>query len=657
MKKKAVCMLLGVLLTGTLLTGCGKNKATEAASESAQTEKEGTGERTADSAEDDQKKTDETADTKTDKKAEKGTDAEETGEDASETEENREKIAVLLPDEQNWTRDAKELEVQFEEDGYDPILLYADNDSSKQVSQIQQMAAEEVSAMVIAPVDPYGLADVLADVKDAEIEIPVISYDDLIMNTDGIKYYVTFGGRQVGQMIAKQIIDSEELDKVQEAKESKTIEFFMGSLDDTQALFLYNGVMETLQPYIDDGTLICKSGKTSFDDTGILRWSSEIAKTRMTDILTEYYPDGAVPDIICTGFDDAAMGTEEALEEAGFVPGTENWPLISGAGCNEEGVRRIAEGKQTFSIFMDRRELADQCEEMVNIYLHGEDDPEVNDYEQYDNGIKIIASYLCEPQLIDGENYEILIIENNSTEEATFSYYKELEAQGIRVLKYPKQGFNYSAINNFGVKEAKGEYLLFLNNDMEIITPDFMEKMVSNLQRPQIGAVGAKLYYPDNTVQHAGIIIGIGGIAGHAFLGLARGRSGYLHKASLQMNVSAVTAACMMMKKEVFEEVGGFEEELSVAFNDVDLCLRIGKAGYKIVYNPHVELYHYESKSRGAEDDEKKVRRFQSEIEFMRSRWIGLLKAGDPCYNPNLTLASWNYGLRADGRGVKPWIK
>ena len=174
-------------------------------------------------------------------------------------------------------------------------------------------------------------------------------------------------------------------------------------------------------------------------------------------------------------------------------------------------------------------------------------------------------------------SYEILIIENNSTEEATFSYYKELEAQGIRVLKYPKQGFNYSAINNFGVKEAKGEYLLFLNNDMEIITPDFMEKMVSNLQRPQIGAVGAKLYYPDNTVQHAGIIIGIGGIAGHAFLGLARGRSGYLHKASLQMNVSAVTAACMMMKKEVFEEVGGFEEELSVAFNDVDLCLRIGK--------------------------------------------------------------------------------
>ena len=409
-------MLLGVLLTGTLLTGCGKNKATEAASESAQTEKEGTGERTADSAEDDQKKTDETADTKTDKKAEKGTDAEETGEDASETEENREKIAVLLPDEQNWTRDAKELEVQFEEDGYDPILLYADNDSSKQVSQIQQMAAEEVSAMVIAPVDPYGLADVLADVKDAEIEIPVISYDDLIMNTDGIKYYVTFGGRQVGQMIAKQIIDSEELDKVQEAKESKTIEFFMGSLDDTQALFFYNGLMEKLQPYLDDGTLVCKSGQITFEETGILRWSMDEAQSRAEDILEEAYQDGEAPDIICTGFDGAAEGAVNALQNNGLTPG-ENWPMITGVGCDADAVRNIAESEIACSVFMDRRVLADQAEDMVNVYLHGEDDPEVNDYEQYDNGIKIIASYLCEPQLIDGENYEILIDNGYYTED------------------------------------------------------------------------------------------------------------------------------------------------------------------------------------------------------------------------------------------------
>ena len=420
MKKRAVCIILGVLLTGAMFTGCGKNKATEAASESAQTEKEGVGEDVEKDSETDKKSDKDSADkdTSSDKKTSAiGTPvATETGTPEEETDTpDAEKIAILLPNEDEWTRDAKELEAKFKDDGYTPVIMYAQDDADEQASQVSDMTEEGISAMVIAPVDPYGLSEELKAAKEAEI--PVIAYDDLIMNTDGIKYYVTFGGRQVGQMIAKQIIDSEELDKVQEAKESKTIEFFMGSLDDTQALFLYNGVMETLQPYIDDGTLICKSGKTSFDDTGILRWSSEIAKTRMTDILTEYYPDGAVPDIICTGFDDAAMGTEEALEEAGFVPGTENWPLISGAGCNEEGVRRIAEGKQTFSIFMDRRELADQCEEMVNIYLHGEDDPEVNDYEQYDNGIKIIASYLCEPQLIDDENYEILIDNGYYTED------------------------------------------------------------------------------------------------------------------------------------------------------------------------------------------------------------------------------------------------
>lgn len=254
-------------------------------------------------------------------------------------------------------------------------------------------------------------------------------------------------------------------------------------------------------------------------------------------------------------------------------------------------------------------------------------------------------------------NYEIIVIENNSTEPATFEYYDKLKKDGIQILYYPESGFNYSAINNWGVKNCKGEYLLFLNNDIEVITPDFIEKMLSNCERPGIGAVGAKLYYPDNTIQHAGIIIGIGGIAGHAFLNLPRARSGYLHKASLQMNVSAVTAACMMVSRKIFDLVGGFEETLSVAFNDVDLCLHIQKAGYHNVYNPHVEMYHHESKSRGTEDNEEKVRRFQTEIEFMRTNWIQLLKSGDPCYNPNLTLASWNYGLRVDGKGVKPWTK
>ena len=244
-------------------------------------------------------------------------------------------------------------------------------------------------------------------------------------------------------------------------------------------------------------------------------------------------------------------------------------------------------------------------------------------------------------------NYEIIIIENNSVEKETFAYYKELERRpNVKIVTW-KGEFNYSAINNFGEKEAKGEYLLFLNNDVEVIHSRWLEEMLGNCQRKEVGIVGAKLYYPDDTIQHAGTIIGIGGIAGHAFLNMPRSRTGYLHKASIQMNLSAVTAACMMMKKEVFEKLGGFEEKLTVAFNDVDLCLRTVQAGYLIVYNPKVELYHYESKSRGSEDSEEKVRRFQREIEFMRTRWITILKNGDPNYNKNLTLSKWNYSLRA----------
>ena len=244
-------------------------------------------------------------------------------------------------------------------------------------------------------------------------------------------------------------------------------------------------------------------------------------------------------------------------------------------------------------------------------------------------------------------NYEIIIIENNSTESETFAYYRELQKRSnVKVITW-KEGFNYSAINNFGEKEASGDYLLFLNNDVEVINPRWMEEMLGNCQRPEVGITGAKLYYPDDTIQHAGTIIGIGGIAGHAFLNMPRSRTGYLHKASIQMNLSAVTAACMMMKRSVFEQLGGFEEKLTVAFNDVDLCLRTVQAGYLVVYNPKVELYHYESKSRGSEDNEEKVRRFQREIEFMRSRWITILKEGDPNYNKNLTLSKWNYSLRA----------
>ena len=250
-------------------------------------------------------------------------------------------------------------------------------------------------------------------------------------------------------------------------------------------------------------------------------------------------------------------------------------------------------------------------------------------------------------------NYEIVIVENNSTTEEIFTYYRELETgsenhPSVRVVTWNGTGgFNYSAINNFGVAQSKGEYCLFLNNDVEVLDGDWMEELLGNCQRPEVGITGVKLLYPDNTIQHAGTVIGIGGVAGHMFVNMPASRSGYMHKASLQMNYSAVTAACMMMKRSVFDELYGFEEQLAVAFNDVDLCLRTVKAGYLVVYNPYVVLYHYESKSRGTEDSEEKVRRFQGEIEFMRTRWEDLLKKGDPYYNKNLSLSKWNYSLWA----------
>ena len=244
------------------------------------------------------------------------------------------------------------------------------------------------------------------------------------------------------------------------------------------------------------------------------------------------------------------------------------------------------------------------------------------------------------------KNYEILIVENNSQTSEIFRYYEELKEQKKAKILYWKQGFNYAAINNFAVKEAKGQYYLFLNNDITVIAPNWMEEMLGNCQREEVGAVGAKLYYPDNTIQHAGCVVGLGGIAGHLFINMPRNRTGYLHKASIQQDLSAVTAACTMVKKEAFEKAGGFTEELAVAFNDVDLCLKIRKNGYLIVYNPAVEMYHMESKTRGAEDSKEKVRRFQKEIEYMRCHWIEILKNGDPCYNKNLSLTKWNYSLR-----------
>ena len=245
------------------------------------------------------------------------------------------------------------------------------------------------------------------------------------------------------------------------------------------------------------------------------------------------------------------------------------------------------------------------------------------------------------------KNYEYIIVENNSTDPATFEYYKKLEAENPKVrMVYWDGVFNYSAINNYGASFAKGEYLLLLNNDTEIINPDCLEELMGYCMRKDVGAVGARLYYEDDTIQHAGVVIGFGGIAGHCFVQQKRGTTGYCHRIICAQDYSAVTAACMMVKRSAFDAVGGLSEELAVAFNDIDFCMKLRKAEYLIVYNPYAELYHYESKSRGLEDTPEKVARFNKEVATFEKKWPDILKKGDPYYNPNLTLKSQDFSLK-----------
>ncbi len=247
----------------------------------------------------------------------------------------------------------------------------------------------------------------------------------------------------------------------------------------------------------------------------------------------------------------------------------------------------------------------------------------------------------------DYKHYEYVIIENNSEEEETFRYYEELQEKNkkARVVRW-EGSFNFSAINNFGEKYARGDYLLLLNNDTKMITPDCLYQLLMYCMEPEVGAAGALLYYEDDTIQHAGVVIGFGGIAGHCFVLQPRGSSGYMHRIICTQEYSAVTAACMMVKRKAFHEVGGLSEDLAVAFNDIDFCLKLRKAGYLIVYNPCAQLYHFESKSRGLEDNPEKVERFQKEIGIFEKRWPRILKEGDPYYNPNLTLESQDFSRR-----------
>ncbi|MEM2174693.1 MAG: glycosyltransferase family 2 protein [Candidatus Micrarchaeia archaeon] len=244
-------------------------------------------------------------------------------------------------------------------------------------------------------------------------------------------------------------------------------------------------------------------------------------------------------------------------------------------------------------------------------------------------------------------NYEIIIVNHDSESVSAYKFFNELYSSynNIKILRYSGE-FNFSLINNFAVNYAKGDLLLFLNNDTEVINPEWLTELVSHAIREEIGCVGAKLYYPDGTIQHAGVILGLGGVAGHSHKHINGKDPGYFRRLHLIQNISAVTAACLMVKKNIFFKVGGFDcQNLKVAFNDVDFCLKVSELGYRNLWTPYAELYHHESKSRGYEDTPEKSERFKREIEFMKKKW-GEVLMKDPYYNPNLTLDREDFSIK-----------
>ena len=246
-------------------------------------------------------------------------------------------------------------------------------------------------------------------------------------------------------------------------------------------------------------------------------------------------------------------------------------------------------------------------------------------------------------------DFEILLIENNSKEEQTFRSYERMQKEHpdtLKVVTWTGKGFNYSALNNFGAQYATGEYLLLLNNDTEVITPGWLEEMVMYAQQKRVGCVGAKLLYPDDTIQHAGVGFGIGGVAGHLHKYFPATSDGYMGRLNYVQDVYGDTAACLLIRKEIYDEVHGLDESYAVAFNDVDFCVRVREAGYTNVFTPFAQLYHYESKSRGMEDNPEKQKRFQGEVLRFQARWGDLLAKGDPCTNPNFDIQREDFSLK-----------
>ena len=314
-------------------------------------------------------------------------------------------IAMPTQSSERWINDGANMKAQLEALGYEVQLQYAEDDPQTQVSQVEGFVAQQVDCLVIAAIDGGPLVPVEEQAKAAGI--PVIAYDRLLKDTDAVKYYASFDNEGVGTAIGQYIKDAKDLEAARAAGESYTIEFFMGSPDDNNAVLLHKGIMGVLEEYLNDGTLVCKSGRTSFEDTCILRWSQEEAQKNCENYLSGFYADEDL-DIACSAFDGFSYGIRSALESAGYTDA--NWPLITGQDAELMAVKNIISGHQTMSIYKDTRLLAEKCVGMVNAVLSGTE-PEINDTTTYDNNVLVVPSYLCTPIPVDKSNYEEIIVE------------------------------------------------------------------------------------------------------------------------------------------------------------------------------------------------------------------------------------------------------
>lgn len=318
------------------------------------------------------------------------------------------KVGVAMPTQssQRWIQDGDNMKKELEALGYEVDLQYAEDDVQQQVAQIENLINNGADCLVVAAVDSSALVNALAEAKTNGI--PVVAYDRLLMDTDAVSYYATFDNEGVGRIIGEYIETKMNLKTAADEGKSYNIEFFMGSPDDNNAVFLDRGVMSVLQQYLDSGVLVCQSGQTEFSQTNTLRWSQETAQKRCEDILSGYYGDGEHLDIIASAFDGLSYGCSAALTGAGYTLG-DDWPLITGQDAELMAVKNIISGSQTMSIFKDTRILAEKCVTMVQAVLEGKE-PEINDETTYDNNKLVVPSYLCDPLPVDADNYNDILV-------------------------------------------------------------------------------------------------------------------------------------------------------------------------------------------------------------------------------------------------------